>query len=124
MTKEAAKVIKRVKSDDLPNIVTKVKVNNRKEFTSCFEKIRAGCPETVVMVMADSPITKNQKANIMWVAAYVPERAKDQLQEWLNNSIKDVISDGAVTSREISESSTIVEITYPDESESVPFLRI
>ena len=112
MSKEAARVIKQVEVNNLQNIVTKVTVTNLKEFTSCFEKVREACPDTVVMLLAEVGKT-------LFAAAYVPPRAEEKLVEWLDDSVENVINDGVVASYK-----NVAEITYPEGSESSPFKLI
>ncbi len=112
MSKEAARVIKQVEVNNLQNIVTKVTVNNLKEFTSCFEKVREACPDTVVMLQAEIGRT-------LLVVAYIPPRAEEKLVNWLENSIQNVVNDGVVVKHE-----NVTEINYPEGSESSPFKLI
>lgn len=111
MSKEATRVIKQINLNNLPNIVTKVEVNNLKEFTSCFEKIKTACTDTVIMLLAE--LTKEKT---LLAATYIPQRVNDQLQNWLIDSTKFVINDGTVVN-----DGDIMQIVYPNESESIPF---
>ena len=119
MSKEAKRIAKQVEVNGLQNIVNKVKVDNLAVFTSCFNKIKIACPDTVVMITADKPITKKQKDNVMYVATYIPERAQGELDGWLEKSIEYVIRDGDLVTHVDEPESKIVEITYPAKTESV-----
>jgi hypothetical protein len=121
MSKEAKRVTTQIQKNELKNIVTKVTVNNLKEFQSCFEKVKDTCPDTVIMLVSDAPVTKKQTSKLLWVAAYVPERVHEELMGWINDSTNSIICDGEVALREISPRSTVIEIVYPDGSECVPF---
>ena len=122
MSKEAARVVKQVKANNLPNIVTRVKINNQKEFESCVTKIIAGCPDTVVMIVADIPITKKQKAKVLLAASYVPERVKDgEINQWLDKSVEHVVKDGELVIISSDPKTKSIQITYPEDSESTPF---
>lgn len=116
MSKEAARVIKQVEVNQLPNIVTKVTVNNLKEFTSCFDKIRDACPNTIIMLLAEVGKT-------LFVSAHIPSSAEEKLTEWLADSVENVINDGIVTEHTFGDT-YILEITYPEGSESSPFKLI
>lgn len=116
MSKEAVRVIKQVEVNNLQNIVTKVTVTNLKEFTSCFEKVREACPDTVVMLLAEV-------GRMLFATVHVPPRAGEQLDEWLTNCVANVINDGIVTEHIFGET-YIIEITYPEGSESSPFKLI
>ncbi len=123
MSKEAARVVKQVKANNLPNIVTRVKINNQTEFESCVTKIITGCPDTVVMIVADIPITKKQKDKVLLAASYVPDRVTDgELDQWLDKSVEHVVKDGELV--EVlgdDRSYRSIQITYPEDSESTPF---
>jgi hypothetical protein len=123
MSKEAARIIKLVEVSKLPSIATKVTVNNLKEFTSCFEKIKAGCPGIVVMITAAVPITKKQKDKIMFVASYIPEEFQDKLVDWRTRSIEHAINDGVIVEHIVNDL-TILQVTYPEESEFFPWKLI
>ena len=116
MSKEAARVIKQVEVNNLQNIVTKVTVTNLKEFTSCFEKIREACPDTVIMLLADVGRT-------LFATVYIPPRAEEKLDDWLDRCVQNVINDGIMT-QHIFGDTFVVEITYPEGGESYPFKLI
>ena len=123
MSKEAKIVIDQIKANNLPNSVTTVKVDNENVFLSCFQKIVAGLAEedltdTVVMIVAAIPITKKQKANILCIATYIPEKHLKTIPELLEDCIKDSIKDGIVNINDAGEpGSKVRTITYPAESE-------
>ena len=121
MSKEAQRVIKQIQTNNLPNIVARVKVNNIKEFSTCLSKIRIACPDTVIMIIADKPITKKQKDKVLWVGANVPERVAEQLEGWMDDSTKHIVADGKITEHLDENTYSIVSIEYPTTSESIPF---
>tara|TARA_R110002073_G_C9218362_1_gene559652 strand:+ start:150 stop:581 length:432 start_codon:yes stop_codon:yes gene_type:complete len=110
MSKEAARIIKQIEVNTLPNIVTKIKINNEKEFVTCFNKVVNKCPNTVIMLLADVKKT-------LYIASHVPDEFKELLNNWLDQSIQYFIKDGEF----IQITPNIKKITYPDDSEQIPF---
>jgi hypothetical protein len=116
MSKEAARIVKQITQNDLPNIVTKVEVNNEKEFTSCVEKVASTCPKTVIMLLA----APANMPKMMYVGVSIPEHA-EQLSDWLSNSIANASIGGTITNMVNKTGMEIISITYPENSECFPF---
>ena len=70
------------------------------------------------MIVAAIPITKKQKENILCVATYVPEAAREKIPNWYEDCVKNSIKDGEEDGL-LGEPGIIVRtITYPTESEA------
>ncbi len=113
MSKEAARIVKQIQLNKLPNIVIRVAVTSMKEFTSCIEKIAAECPETVIMISADVGRT-------LFIGTHIPFVHKQTLENWLTNSIIS-IQEGVLFSNQRSETTSVYSLTYVETSEKYPF---